>query len=197
MEFLKELLTEETFTKLAEELKDKDVKLANLSNGEYVSKGKFDSQSREYAEAKQLIEQLKGENKNNEDLQTKISTYETNLAKLQEENEQLKLDNAIKFELLNNKAKSNDIDYLMFKIKQENKELKLDDNGHVKIDIDALKSTYSSNFEQEATKKINVNNLPKSEENEKISKEDFNKMGYMERNKLFKENPELYNELKN
>ena len=29
-----------------------------------------------------------------------------------------------------------------------------------------------------------------------ITKEEFNKMGYTERNKLFTENPNLYNELK-
>ena len=42
MEFLKELLDEETYAKVEEQLKDKDVKLADLSKGEYVSKDKYE-----------------------------------------------------------------------------------------------------------------------------------------------------------
>lgn len=43
IEVLKENLSEETYAAVAEELKDKDVKLADLSKGEYVSKGKYDA----------------------------------------------------------------------------------------------------------------------------------------------------------
>lgn len=41
-EVLKDLLTEETYAKVNEELQGKDVKLADLSKGEYVSKKKYD-----------------------------------------------------------------------------------------------------------------------------------------------------------
>ena len=43
IEVLKDHLSEETYSAVAEELKDKDVKLADLSSGEYVSKGKYDA----------------------------------------------------------------------------------------------------------------------------------------------------------
>ena len=43
IEVLKDHLSEETYSTVAEELKDKDIKLADLSSGEYVSKGKYDS----------------------------------------------------------------------------------------------------------------------------------------------------------
>ena len=43
MEFLKTILSEETFNKVVEELKDKEVKLADLSKGEYVSSAKYKS----------------------------------------------------------------------------------------------------------------------------------------------------------
>ena len=43
IEVLKDHLSEETYSAVAEELKDKDVKLANLSTGEYVSKSKYDA----------------------------------------------------------------------------------------------------------------------------------------------------------
>ena len=42
-EVLKEHLSEETYAAVTEELKDKDIKLADLSSGEYVSKGKYDA----------------------------------------------------------------------------------------------------------------------------------------------------------
>lgn len=43
IEVLKDQLSEETYNAVAEELKEKDIKLANLSTGEYVSKGKYDA----------------------------------------------------------------------------------------------------------------------------------------------------------
>lgn len=44
MDFLKEVLSEETYKALSEELNGKDIKLANLTGGEYVSKQKHDSE---------------------------------------------------------------------------------------------------------------------------------------------------------
>ena len=43
IEVLKDHLSEETYATVAEELKDKDIKLADLSGGEYVSKGKYEA----------------------------------------------------------------------------------------------------------------------------------------------------------
>lgn len=43
IEVLKEHLSEETYNAVASELEGKDLKLANLSTGEYVSKGKYDA----------------------------------------------------------------------------------------------------------------------------------------------------------
>jgi hypothetical protein len=43
IEVLKDHLSEETYSAVAEELKDKDLKLADLSTGEYVSKGKYEA----------------------------------------------------------------------------------------------------------------------------------------------------------
>ena len=155
--------------------------------------------TKESEEANKLIEELKKSNQGNEDLQKSISTYETENAKLKAENEQLKLDNAIKVELLNAKAKGDDLDYLMFKIKQNNDKLSLSENGELKgLDVAEIKTAYPSNFEVETKKVVDVNNLPKIETGENtITKEQFEKMGYKERTKLFNDNPEVYNELKN
>lgn len=43
IEVLKEHLSEETYNAVASELEGKDVKLANLSTGDYVSKGKYEA----------------------------------------------------------------------------------------------------------------------------------------------------------
>lgn len=43
IEVLKDHLSEETYSAVASELQDKDIKLADLSTGEYVSKGKYEA----------------------------------------------------------------------------------------------------------------------------------------------------------
>ena len=153
--------------------------------------------TKEKDEANKLIEELKKSNQGNEELQNKIGTYETQLNELKAENEQLKLDNAIKVELLGAKAKGDDLDYLMFKIKQNNDKLSLTENGELKgFDVEEIKTTYPSNFEVETKKVVDVNNLPKIDSNDNtITKEQFEKMGYKERTKLFNENPDVYKEL--
>lgn len=153
--------------------------------------------TKEKDEANKLIAELKKSNQGNEELQGKIGTYETQLNELKAENEQLKLDNAIKVELLSAKAKGDDLDYLMFKIKQDNDKLSLTENGELKgFDVEEIKTAYPSNFEVETKKVVDVNNLPKIEDGDNtITKEQFEKMGYKERTKLFNENPDVYNEL--
>lgn len=203
-EFLEELLKsieDETSRKdMIDKIMDENGKTIN------TSKSKIDElteqlglKTKESEEANKLIAELKKSNQGNEELQKSISTYEAENAKLKAENEQLKLDNAIKVELLNAKAKGDDLDYLMFKIKQNNEKLSLTENGELKgFDVEEIKTAYPSNFEVETKKVVDVNNLPKIETGENtITKEQFEKMGYKERTKLFNDNPEVYNELKN
>lgn len=77
MEFLKEVLGEELYNQVAEKLKGNDkIKLANLAEGKYVSKEKFDT-----AELAR---------KNAEDKLAELQKIDT--AGLQAENEQLKKD---------------------------------------------------------------------------------------------------------
>lgn len=58
MEFLKGVISDETYAKLEEELKDKkDIKLGNLGTGAYIAKDKFDTQKTELDNTKtQLVE---------------------------------------------------------------------------------------------------------------------------------------------
>ena len=188
-EFLEEMKANKIYTASEENL---DTRYSKL-------KGEFDIKSKEHEEANKLIAELKKSNQGNEELQKSISTHEARIAELEAENNQLKLDNAIKVELLNAKAKGDDLDYLMFKIKQNNEKLSLTENGELKgFDVEEIKTAYPSNFEVETKKVVDVNNLPKIDTSDNtITKEQFDKMGYKERTKLFNDNPEVYNELKN
>ena len=154
--------------------------------------------TKENDEANKLIEELKKSSKGNEELQAKFSEHESTIAQLKAENEQLKIDNAIKVALLGGKAKSDDLDYLMFKIKQEYKDLKLDDEGKIKgFDIADIKTAHPSNFEDESKKEVDVNNLPNVNDKDlSITKEEFDKMGYQARAQLYKDDPETYKALK-
>lgn len=143
-------------------------------------------------EANALIEELKKSNKGNEGLQQKVTDYENTIQQLQAELAQTQLDAAIKVELLASKAV--DVDYLTFKLKGKG-ELALDENGKIKgwdEKLAALKTQFPNQFEGDGKKNIIENKLPDETTNDGITKESFAKMGYMDRIKLYKENPEAY-----
>lgn len=200
-EILKEFLVEEdkinSFLGKMKENKIFTASEENLDVRYKKLKDDFDAKDKEHAKSLTLIDELKKSGVDNEDMQNKISAYESNVAQLKAENEQLKLDNAIKVKLLSLNAKASDLDYLMFKIKQDDNKLSLDDNGEIKgLDLDAVKSSYPNNFEVESKKEVDVNNLPNINDKPKeITKEEFSKMGYQDRNKLYKEDLELYKKL--
>jgi hypothetical protein len=198
-ELLKTYLEEEKIKSLLEDMKNNKIFTASEENLDIRYKDlqdKFSAKDKELSSANELISSLKESNKGNEDLQAKITDYDTKVAQLQAENEQLKLDNAIKVGLLANKAKPEDLDYLIFKIKQD-KELKLDKDGEIKgFDFKEVKTTFPNNFEAESKKEVNVNNLPNIKDQEPtVTKEQFDKMGYSSRVKLKETSPEIYNSL--
>ena len=159
-------------------------------------KGEHDSKIEELTKANQLIDELKKSNKGNEDLQSKISEYETTIADLNAKLEETQIQSAVKVALLENKAL--DIDYLTFKLKGK-EELKLDKDGKIKgIDdmIAGLKTQFPNQFETSNNKVIEEHKLEKGEgSKDVITKEQFSKMGYMEKNKLFREQPDVNAEL--
>ena len=74
MEFLKGILSDETYNKLVEELKDKkDVKLANLTTGEYVSKNKADEQLKKLNAELEALKKESGK-ASTDDWETKYNT---------------------------------------------------------------------------------------------------------------------------
>ena len=212
MEFLKAILGEELYKQFEKaineyngkpENKDKQLKLADLGSGEYVSKGKYTSLEAEnqtnaskLTEANNLIEQLQKATKDNEGIQNQVTAYQDKVKELEKQLAQTKLDAEIKVGLLAENAL--DVDYLTYKLKEKG-ELALDENGKIKgweDKIAALKTQIPSQFEKTAEKKIIENILPESNSGDKIvTKEEFDKMGYNSRTALRQSNPELYSQL--
>ena len=158
----------------------------------------FDSKSKELAEANSLIAELKKSNKGNEDMQGKITAYETQVGELQKELRQTKLDAAIKVALLSEKA--TDVDYMTFKLKEKG-ELELDENGKIKgIDdkIAGLKTQFPTQFESNGGKKTEEKKLPGEDDNggnPGMTKAEFLKKPYSERVQFYNEHPEEYAQL--
>ena len=150
----------------------------------------------QHGEATKLIEEMKKSSKGDEELQSKITTYEGQVEQLQSELQQTKLESAIKVALLSEKAV--DVDYLTYKLKEKG-ELELDENDKVKgLDdkLTSLKIQFPTQFETSTQKKIEENKLGEGDgQKDTITKEAFVKMGYQERLKLHSEQPEAYAEL--
>lgn len=147
---LEELVGAELYAQIKEKLDEvnskesdklKHVRFADLSEGEYVSKLKYEDlvtqlngKDTELKTANDLIEQLKKGTKGDEELQTKITNYETQVTQLQEQLKETKMTSAIKVALLSEKAV--DVDYLTYKLNEQLKEkgeqLELDENDHIK-----------------------------------------------------------------
>lgn len=167
----------------AEPDKLKHIRYADLSEGKYVSKEKYDSEleklqglisgkDTEIGNANKLIEELKKASKGDEGMQQKISEYEAETLRLQKELEETKISAAIKVALIG--ARATDVDYVTYKLKNNLKEkgteIKLDDEGNIKGWDDMLadlKTQLPNQFESasggDGKKNILVNSLPKGD----------------------------------
>ena len=203
---LRELLksngvSDETLDKIFIEMKENKIFTTNEENLDVrYGKLKAENESKigELQEAQNLIAELKKGNKANDELQNKIKDYETKVAELQAQVEQTKVNSALDRALL--EAKVQDVDYLKFKLKEKHPDgFKLNENGQldgINDVIDSLKLQYPNQFVGDGSKKIEENKLPESTDKNTITREQFNKMSYGERAKIYETNRELFNELK-
>lgn len=214
MEFLKALFGDKplTFDELVqainahngnEDNKTNQIKIGNLGGGDYVGKAKYDAlqtlldgKTTELDTANTLIADLKKGTKGNEELQGKVTAYETQVSQLQEQLKQTQIDSELKVTMLAAGAKADDIDYLIYKLNSKGEKLELGDDGHIKgVDemIAGLKTQHPNQFDAKTKVKVDPNKLPDQQNPEKtITKEEFNKMGYKSRVELKANNPELY-----
>ena len=131
----------------------------------------YDTLNTQHGESTKLIEQLKKDAKNDEALQGKITAYETQVANLQKELDETRLESAIKVALMN--AKTDDVGYMAFKLKeggaQEN-----DEDGNIKgIDekISNLKTQFPTHFDSEynpGPREIDPKPLPEGDHNNDV-----------------------------
>jgi hypothetical protein len=184
-----EMKTHKIFTASEENL---DIRFGKL-------KADHDALVQKDADSQKLIADLQSATKGQEDVQKQIAEYQAQIAKQDEELKQAKIESAMKIGLLSAGAKASDIDYLLFKLNHDaDWKPELDDNGQVKgLDdkVKGLKTQFPVQFEASSTKKIDEKKLDKPDDKQTVTKDDFKKMGYQSRLKLFNENPELYNEL--
>ena len=164
-----------------------DIRYGKLKNDHAVAQQSIADLQSQIAQ----FEQLKSQNA------TLVEEANKKLAELQAENDRIKLDNAVERALID--AKVQDVDYMKFKLKEKHPDgFKLDENGKIEsinTVLDDLKVQFPNQFAK-TEKKIEEKKLEKSDDNNGgISSEQFNKMNYHERAKLFKENPEQYAEL--
>ena len=179
-----DMKTNKVFTAGEENL---DIRYGKLKNEHAQAQQSITDLQQKVAE----FEQLKSQNAN------LIEEANKKLAELQSENDRIKLDNALERALI--EAKVQDVDYMKFKLKEKHPDgFKLDENGKIEsinTVLDDLKVQCPNQFTK-VEKKIEEKKLEKSDDNNGgISSEQFTKMNYHERAKLFKENPEQYAEL--
>ena len=192
-------LSEEQINGILGAMKDNKIFTAseeNLDTRYGKLKKDHDSLTFQYGEATKLIEELKKSNTGNEDLQNKVSTYETQITTLKQENEELKIESSLRFALKD--AGAVDVDYLVFKAKEKG-EIKLDDDGKVKgIDsiVEGLKTQIPGQFETKKQNKVEERRLPSRDEgNGEITKEEFFKKPYNERVQFKNDFPEQFAKL--
>ena len=143
--------------------------------------------------ANSTIKELKKNNADNEELQKTIKQHEdtikTQKAEYENKVRNLTLDSAINNALTKAKAKHSDL--LASKIDRD--KLVINEDGTITgLDeqLKGFKNTYKDLFEATlgGSTPPNPDGKPTT-----ITKEQFNKMGYLERVKLNQDNPELYN----
>lgn len=122
--------------------------------------------SKQLEEANALIETMKKDTKGQEDLQKKIADYNTRVAQLEKENQELRAESGMDRALIAAGAKQTDLDYLKFQWRKKG-EITFDDQGEIKGKDDAvaaLKTQCPAQFESGGGKKYEERKLPGGDE---------------------------------
>lgn len=198
---LKEILGEELYNQVQDKLGDKKIDI--VSNGQWIPKHKFDDINEEKKKYKEQVDELnqelgklKKQLEDNQDVTKTIEDLQKQIKDKEEEMAKIRKQNAIKFEVL--KANPNDVADILPHLKDD--QIVLSEDGTItglKEQLEALKENKPYLFKQVEPQgtggSLGAGNKPKG--SLVITKEDFKKMGYLERLKLKQENEELYNQL--
>lgn len=169
-------LTDEQITEIADDMKQHKIFTAGEENLD-IRYGKLkqdhENLTAQYGESTKLIEQLQKDNKGNADLQKSVTDFQSQVAAMQAQMAQERLDYALKLALMGEKAA--DVDYLTYKAREKHPEWKehpenaLDESGKIKgIDdlVAGLKTQHPMQFEASApnAKHIDPQPLPKGDD---------------------------------
>lgn len=189
-------LEDESVQSVLSEMKENKVYTASQENLDIryeKLKKNHEATIAELETANNTLDSLKGTAEASEEMKQQIAAYEAKVEELNAAKVKAETESALKVALMEAGAK--DIDYIAYKFG----EVKLDDNGKV-VDFDktieTLKAEHPDQFKVDKAKQIEPNPLPSGDPKAPgITKEEFNKMGYAQRNKLMREDPETYAEL--
>lgn len=192
--------------------KDNQIKIGNLGGGEYVSKGKHDSElerlnallSGKDTDIQTLTATLEAVKKGKLDadaIQQKLTAAETMLKESQAREAETKLKYALRDSL--REAKVKDVGYMEYlitqKLKDEGKALELDESEHIKGWDDILsgmKTQKPDQFEKAGGGvAIEANPLPTDPAGGTMTRSEFLRKPYAERAAFAKENPDAYKEM--
>ena len=192
-------ITDELAVKITSEMKANKIFLANEENLDVrYNKLKLESEAdkTELLKSQALISELQNGNKANEELQTRIKEHQDEIATLKETIEKQKVESALDRALI--EAHVQDVDYVKFKLKEKGTELKLDENGkllNIKTTLDELKIQLPNQFKS-TEKKVEELKLPNDVKVDKgVTKDDYSKMSYAERVKLFSNDKQTFEEV--
>lgn len=180
-------IEDDVISKITNEMKSNGIYLSKENNIDF----RYNKLKTENENATQTINELQAK-------LVEVDNLQKQLESLQNENVKIKLDSALDRALV--EAKVQDVDYLKYKIKEKNPNgLKLDENGKLEslnTILDDLKVQFPNQFIK-TEKVIEEQKLPEddSDKGSSITKEQFDKMNYHDKVKLYQENKEQYEEL--
>lgn len=180
-------IEDDVISKITNEMKSNGIYLSKENNIDF----RYNKLKTENENATQTINELQAK-------LVEVDNLQKQLESLQNENVKIKLDSALDRALV--EAKVQDVDYLKYKIKEKNANgLKLDENGKLEslnTILDDLKVQFPNQFIK-TEKVIEEQQLPKDDDDKgsSITKEQFDKMNYHDKVKLYQENKEQYEEL--
>lgn len=180
-------IEDDVISKITNEMKSNGIYLSKENNIDF----RYNKLKTENENATQTINELQAK-------LVEVDNLQKQLESLQNENVKIKLDSALDRALV--EAKVQDVDYLKYKIKEKNPNgLKLDENGKLEslnTILDDLKVQFPNQFIK-TEKVIEEQKLPKddNDKDSSITKEQFDKMNYHDKVKLYQENKEQYEEL--
>ena len=194
-------ITDELAVKITSEMKENKIYLANEENLDVrYNKLKLESEAdkSELLKAQTLISELQNGNKENEELQTKLKEHQDEIATLRKSLDEQKVESALERELI--EANVQDVDYVKFKLKEKGVVLKLNENGKLenfKTTLDEIKIQIPNQFKS-SEKKVEELKLPNDVKTDKgVTKDDYYKMPYAERVKLFSNDKQTFDEVSN